>query len=146
MEKFIKLTGVAAPLPMINIDTDMIIPKQFLKTILRTGLGKNLFDEMRYDDDGNEIADFLGFKINGNGRVLTALRIIHQLIDVRLRQLDRQNAVLDGRKIAGVKRRLETLVDEPRMLDAIKRADDTRINRLYEAEGYFRSLADHLRS
>ena len=53
---------------------------------------------------------------------------------------------LDGRKLAGVKRRLETLVDEPRMLDAIKRADDTRINRLYEAEGYFRSLADHLRS
>ena len=59
MEKFIKLTGVAAPLPMINIDTDMIIPKQFLKTIKRTGLGANLFDEMRFDDDGKEIADFV---------------------------------------------------------------------------------------
>ena len=48
METFIKLDGVAAPLPMINVDTDMIIPKQFLKTIHRTGLGKALFDEMRY--------------------------------------------------------------------------------------------------
>ena len=59
MEKFTKLTGVAAPLPMINVDTDMIIPKQFLKTIKRSGLGKNLFDEMRYDDNGNEIPDFV---------------------------------------------------------------------------------------
>ena len=59
MDKFTKLTGVAAPLPMINIDTDMIIPKQFLKTIKRTGLGKCLFFEMRYDDNGNEIADFV---------------------------------------------------------------------------------------
>ncbi|MHA3916202.1 3-isopropylmalate dehydratase small subunit [Halovulum sp. GXIMD14793] len=59
MEKFTNLTGVAAPLPIINVDTDMIIPKQFLKTIKRTGLGKNLFDEMRYDDDGNEIPDFV---------------------------------------------------------------------------------------
>jgi 3-isopropylmalate/(R)-2-methylmalate dehydratase small subunit len=59
MEKFTKLTGVAAPLPMINVDTDMIIPKQFLKTIKRTGLGKNLFDEMRYDSEGNEVADFV---------------------------------------------------------------------------------------
>jgi len=59
MEKFIKLTGVAAPLPMINIDTDMIIPKQFLKTIKRTGLGANLFDEMRFDDDGKEIESFV---------------------------------------------------------------------------------------
>ena len=59
MEKFTTLTGVAAPLDMINVDTDMIIPKQFLKTIKRTGLGKSLFFEMRYDDDGNEIADFV---------------------------------------------------------------------------------------
>ncbi len=59
MEKFTVLTGVAAPLPMINVDTDMIIPKQFLKTIKRTGLGKNLFDEMRYGNDGSEIADFV---------------------------------------------------------------------------------------
>ncbi|MBF9029478.1 3-isopropylmalate dehydratase small subunit [Rhodobacterales bacterium HKCCE3408] len=59
MEKFTKLTGIAAPLPLINVDTDMIIPKQFLKTIKRSGLGKNLFDEMRYDDDGNEIPDFV---------------------------------------------------------------------------------------
>ena len=59
MEKFTTLTGVAAPLPMINIDTDMIIPKQFLKTIKRSGLGKNLFDEMRYDDNGAEIPEFV---------------------------------------------------------------------------------------
>jgi 3-isopropylmalate/(R)-2-methylmalate dehydratase small subunit len=59
MESFTKLTGVAAPLPLINVDTDMIIPKQFLKTIERSGLGKNLFDEMRYDPEGNEIADFV---------------------------------------------------------------------------------------
>ena len=59
MEKFEKLSGVAAPMPMINIDTDMIIPKQFLKTIKRSGLGVNLFDEMRYDDDGQEIPDFV---------------------------------------------------------------------------------------
>ena len=59
MDKFTKHSGVAAPMPMINVDTDMIIPKQFLKTIARTGLGKNLFDEMRYDADGNEIADFV---------------------------------------------------------------------------------------
>ncbi|CAA7621812.1 3-isopropylmalate isomerase subunit [Candidatus Terasakiella magnetica] len=59
MDKFTTLTGVAAPLPMINVDTDMIIPKQFLKTIKRTGLGKNLFDEMRYTQDGKEVADFV---------------------------------------------------------------------------------------
>ena len=59
MEKFQKLTGVAAPMPLVNIDTDMIIPKQFLKTIKRTGLGVNLFDEMRYDRDGGEISDFV---------------------------------------------------------------------------------------
>jgi 3-isopropylmalate/(R)-2-methylmalate dehydratase small subunit len=59
MYKFTKLSGVAAPLPHINVDTDMIIPKQFLKTIKRTGLGKHLFHEMRYDDEGEEIAHFL---------------------------------------------------------------------------------------
>ncbi|PZX41255.1 3-isopropylmalate/(R)-2-methylmalate dehydratase small subunit [Roseinatronobacter thiooxidans] len=59
MDKFTTLTGVAAPMPLVNIDTDMIIPKQFLKTIQRSGLGKNLFDEMRFDDDGNEIATFV---------------------------------------------------------------------------------------
>ena len=59
MEKFTKVTGVAAPMPLINIDTDMIIPKLFLKTIKRSGLGKNLFDEMRYDDAGEEIPDFV---------------------------------------------------------------------------------------
>jgi len=59
MDKFENFSGVAAPMPMINIDTDMIIPKQFLKTIKRSGLGVNLFDEMRYDGDGNEIADFV---------------------------------------------------------------------------------------
>ena len=59
MLKFEKLTGVAAPLPIINVDTDMIIPKQFLKTILRTGLGKSLFFEMRYEQDGREKPDFV---------------------------------------------------------------------------------------
>jgi 3-isopropylmalate/(R)-2-methylmalate dehydratase small subunit len=59
MDKFNKLSGIAAPLPLINVDTDMIIPKQFLKTIKRSGLGVNLFDEMRYDDDRNEIPDFV---------------------------------------------------------------------------------------
>ena len=59
MDKFEKLTGIAAPMPMVNIDTDMIIPKQFLKTIKRSGLGVNLFDEMRYDREGNEIPDFV---------------------------------------------------------------------------------------
>jgi 3-isopropylmalate/(R)-2-methylmalate dehydratase small subunit len=60
MDKFTVLTGVAAPLPIRNVDTDMIIPKQFLKTIKRTGLGKSLFYEMRYDPaTGNEIADFV---------------------------------------------------------------------------------------
>ncbi|MGB5559593.1 MAG: 3-isopropylmalate dehydratase small subunit [Paracoccaceae bacterium] len=59
MEKFDKLSGVAAPMPLVNIDTDMIIPKQFLKTIKRSGLGVNLFDEMRYNDDGSEKPDFV---------------------------------------------------------------------------------------
>ena len=59
MEKFYKLDGIAAPLDILNIDTDMIIPKQFLKTIKRSGLGKNLFDEMRYSTDGKEIKDFV---------------------------------------------------------------------------------------
>ena len=59
MEKFTTLTGIAAPLPMVNVDTDMIIPKQHLKTIKRTGLGKVLFDEMRYTQDGEEIDSFI---------------------------------------------------------------------------------------
>ena len=59
MKKFNILKGIPASLPMMNIDTDMIIPKQFLKTIKRTGLGKNLFFEMRYDDQGKEIKDFV---------------------------------------------------------------------------------------
>ena len=59
MESFRKLTGIAAPLDMINVDTDMIIPKQYLKTIKRTGLGKNLFDEMRFATDGSEKPDFV---------------------------------------------------------------------------------------
>jgi len=59
MQKFTKLTAVAAPLPMINVDTDAIIPKQFLKTIKRTGLGKHLFHELRYDEAGGDVADFV---------------------------------------------------------------------------------------
>ena len=59
MQKFNKLKSIPAYLPIVNIDTDMIIPKQFLKTIKRTGLGKNLFFEMRYDDQGNKIEEFI---------------------------------------------------------------------------------------
>lgn len=59
MTPFTTLTGIAAPMPLVNIDTDMIIPKQFLKTIHRSGLGKNLFDEMRYTADGAENPDFV---------------------------------------------------------------------------------------
>ncbi len=73
MDKFDKLTSAAAPMNMINIDTDMVIPKQFLKTIARTGLGKNLFHEMRYDDDGNEVADFvLNQPAYRNAKILVA--------------------------------------------------------------------------
>lgn len=59
MEKFTHLTGVAAPLPMVNVDTDMVIPKNYLKTTVRTGLGRHLFAEMRYQEDGTERADFV---------------------------------------------------------------------------------------
>ena len=59
MDKFETFSGIAAPMPLVNIDTDMIIPKQFLKSIKRSGLGVHAFDEMRYDDDGNEIPDFV---------------------------------------------------------------------------------------
>ncbi|MFP1630673.1 3-isopropylmalate dehydratase small subunit [Zhengella sp. ZM62] len=59
MDKFTKLTGVAAPMPIVNIDTDMIIPKDYLKTIKRTGLGTGLFSEMRYNEDGTENPDFV---------------------------------------------------------------------------------------
>ncbi|MFN3936430.1 MAG: 3-isopropylmalate dehydratase small subunit [Gemmobacter sp.] len=59
MDRFTTLTGIAAPMPLVNIDTDMIIPKQYLKTIKRTGLGVALFDEMRYNPDGSENPDFV---------------------------------------------------------------------------------------
>ena len=59
MDKFTTLSGIVAPLPMINVDTDMIIPKQFLKTIKRSGLGKNLFFDMRYDERGKKIENFV---------------------------------------------------------------------------------------
>ena len=73
MEKFTTLTGVAAPLPMINVDTDMIIPKQYLKTIKRTGLGSALFSEMRYQDDGSETPDFvLNKPAYRNARIIVA--------------------------------------------------------------------------
>ena len=73
MEKFTTLTAVAAPLPMINVDTDMIIPKQFLTTIQRTGLGKSLFFEMRYGEDGQEVPDFvLNKPAYRNAKILVA--------------------------------------------------------------------------
>ena len=73
MQKFTSLKSIPAYLPIVNIDTDMIIPKQFLKTIKRTGLGKNLFFEMRYDDNGNEIKDFiLNQKPHNQSKILIA--------------------------------------------------------------------------
>ena len=73
MQKFNTLKSIPAYLPIVNIDTDMIIPKQFLKTIKRTGLGKNLFFEMRYDDDGKEIKDFtLNNEPFNNSKILIA--------------------------------------------------------------------------
>jgi len=73
MKKFISLKSIPAYLPIVNIDTDMIIPKQFLKTIKRTGLGKNLFHEMRYDDEGKSIKDFvLNKKPFDNSKILIA--------------------------------------------------------------------------
>jgi 3-isopropylmalate/(R)-2-methylmalate dehydratase small subunit len=73
MEKFTTLTSVAAPLPMINVDTDMIIPKQFLKTIKRTGLGKSLFYEMRFNEKGEESRDFvLNKAAYRNAKILVA--------------------------------------------------------------------------
>ena len=73
MQKFISIKGVPTYLPIVNIDTDMIIPKQFLKTIKRTGLGKNLFFELRYDEKGNEIKDFiLNQKPHNNSKILIA--------------------------------------------------------------------------
>ena len=73
MDKFTQLTGVAAPLPIINIDTDMIIPKQYLKTIKRTGLGSALFSEMRYKEDGSENPDFvLNKPAYRNSKILVA--------------------------------------------------------------------------
>ncbi|MGH6886993.1 MAG: 3-isopropylmalate dehydratase small subunit, partial [Geminicoccales bacterium] len=59
MQPFVTLTGIAAPLPMVNVDTDKIIPARWLKTIKRTGLGVNLFETLRYDDDGKERPDFV---------------------------------------------------------------------------------------
>jgi len=73
MEKFTKLTGVAAPLPIVNIDTDMIIPKDYLKTIKRTGLGSGLFAEMRFNEDGSENPDFVLHKpAYRNAQILVA--------------------------------------------------------------------------
>jgi len=73
MEKFTVLTGIAAPLNMINVDTDMIIPKQYLKTIKRSGLGKHLFDEMRFTSDGAEVPEFvLNQQAYRNAKVLVA--------------------------------------------------------------------------
>jgi len=73
MKKFTSIKSVPTSLPIVNIDTDMIIPKQFLKTIKRTGLGKNLFFELRYDDKGNEIKDFiLNQKPHNKSKILIA--------------------------------------------------------------------------
>ena len=73
MQKFTTLTGVAAPLPMINVDTDMIVPKRHLKTIKRTGLGTALFEEIRYTPDGKEIPDFvLNKPAYRNAKILVA--------------------------------------------------------------------------
>ena len=75
MEKFKNIRGIAAPFNFINVDTDKIIPKQFLKTIKRTGLGKHLFDEMRFNDDGSEKEEFVLNK-NHIERVIYLLQVI----------------------------------------------------------------------
>jgi 3-isopropylmalate/(R)-2-methylmalate dehydratase small subunit len=73
MDKFTTLDGIAAPLPMINVDTDKVIPKQYLKTIERTGLGRYLFDELRFNDDGSEKPDFvLNQPAYRNAKILVA--------------------------------------------------------------------------
>jgi hypothetical protein len=110
MQKFTTLTGVAAPLPMINVDTDAIIPKQFLKTIKRTGLGKNLFSELRYEENGDEKPDFVlnkpayrkaqiliagenfGLRLLARARALGVARFRHPLrhLDVVCRHLPQQ--------------------------------------------------------
>jgi len=78
MEKFTTLEGVAAPLKMINVDTDMVIPKQYLKTIKRTGLGKGLFSEMRYKDDGSENPNFVLNKPESLGAIVTHV-LVHEI-------------------------------------------------------------------
>lgn len=73
MDKFTTLTGVAAPMPIVNVDTDMIIPKDYLKTIARTGLGKGLFSDMRYNEDGSDNPDFvLNKPAYRNAKILVA--------------------------------------------------------------------------
>ena len=80
MQKFNTLKSIPAYLPIVNIDTDMIIPKQFLKTIKRTGLGKNLFFEMRYDDQGIEIDNFvLNNEPFNKSKILIAIKIFDLL-------------------------------------------------------------------
>ncbi len=74
MEKFTKLTAIAAPLPMINVDTDKIIPSRWLKTIKRTGLGIGLFEAMRFNDDGSEAPDFTLQAIDGSQVSLSSYR------------------------------------------------------------------------
>ena len=86
MRKFTTLTGIAAPMPMINVDTDMIIPKQYLKTIKRTGLGKGLFAEARYDADDK----VLGAAVGGTAReagLARRRRDVHQVAAVALQHL-----------------------------------------------------------
>ncbi len=88
MEKFTTLEGVAAPLKIINVDTDMIIPKQYLKTIKRTGLGKGLFSEQRYKDDGSENPDFILNKpAYRNAKVLVGGRQFRLRLEPRARAL-----------------------------------------------------------
>ena len=81
MQKFNTLKSIPAYLPIVNIDTDMIIPKQFLKTIKRTGLGKNLFFEMRYDDKGAELSDFILNK-NPYNNVLDTMEVLTKVNQV----------------------------------------------------------------
>ena len=94
MQPFTTLTGTAAPLPMINVDTDMIIPKQFLKTIKRSGLGKSLFYEMRYDDAGNEIESFVLNAKDGREMLLGKMR---QGVETMKRTNIKQALVVPGR-------------------------------------------------
>ena len=107
MEKFTTLQGVAAPLKIINVDTDMIIPKQYLKTIKRTGLGKGLFSEQRYNDDGSENPDFILNKPAYKNAKIIVADWLSSLKDCF--QHARDHAIIEWRNCSGINVKSTTL-------------------------------------